>query len=159
MTRLQKIWEFSDPDLDMDLLDDMMGDMGLSQLGGYIFQWDSLTETPLVEIMIATSPRKALQIYADHGWFGPDLELAITQYGKKFRHFRDFFKHLEDGKTIFNAKIIEQLFVLPSEKSSGYGRVNALNPFAVTEFLKSKFENVESRYNFHFKQATLWTPT
>jgi len=152
MSKVQKIWEFHMDPLDMDLMDDL----GLSRLGGYVFQWDSKTENPLVEVMIATNPRKALEIYAEYGWFGPDIELAMNKHDVKFKYFKDFFIYLESQGTIFNAKVIEQLFVKSDQTSPGYGRVNALNPFTVTQFLKSKFENVESRYNYYFKQSTSW---
>jgi len=60
--------EYEDSDL-LDLMGDL-GDIGFENYQGWVFSWDSPTEKPLAEVMIAPGPREAFDLYRNNGWFG-----------------------------------------------------------------------------------------
>ncbi len=57
-------------DEDSDLLGLMgdLGDIGFENYQGWVFSWDSPTEKPLAEVMIAPGPREAFDLYRNNGW-------------------------------------------------------------------------------------------
>jgi hypothetical protein len=63
-----------------------MADLGIETDQGWIFQWESTTENPLVEFVIASHPREALEIYEKN------IETCVETKISKKDHY-DFKKN------------------------------------------------------------------
>lgn len=144
MNHIKKLYEYEDSDL-LDLLGDL-STLGFEKPQGWVFQWESTTENPLVEFVIASNPVEAMDIYKQMGWFGADVAVA-EKAGKKFSTIGDVFQFLIDQKLIFNADIIYGLDLNKGVKETkGYGSVTRNDPYEVVNVLKSFFENGSERY-------------
>lgn len=144
MNHIKKLYEYEDSDL-LDLLGDL-STLGFEKPQGWVFQWESTTENPLVEFVIASNPVEAMDIYKQMGWFGADVAVA-EKGGKRFSTIGDVFKYLIDQKLIFNADIIYGLDLAKGVKETkGYGSVTRKDPFAVVNKLNNYFENGAERY-------------
>jgi hypothetical protein len=146
MKLIKKINEFEDSDL-LDLMGDL-GSIGFEERRGWVFQWDSEQDQPLVEYFITTDPRKALALYVEHGWFAEDVKWSEKWKNSTFRTLDDVFIYLKNEKLIYNSLLVYDL--QPNEKYSkvdGWGRISNSNPFLVSKFLSETFTNAEERYN------------
>jgi hypothetical protein len=140
---IEKLYEYDRSRL-LDLMAGM-ADLGIETDQGWIFQWESTTENPLVEFVIASHPREALEIYEKNGWFGPDIA-AVIKSGKQFETLRDVFNYLAGTDLIFNSQIIYGLTPKKGVEKQ-YGYITRSNPFAIVDKLNQVFENGAQRYS------------
>ncbi len=155
MNFIKKLYEYEDSDL-LDLLGDL-STLGFEKPQGWIFQWESTTENPLVEFVIASSPVEAMEIYKQMGWFGADVALA-EKNGKRFSTIGDVFQYLIDQKLIFNADIIYGLDVKKDLKDpKGYGSATRKDPFVVVSELNNYFDNGADRYRREVRSKASFT--
>jgi len=136
--------EYEDSDL-LDLMGDL-GDIGFKNYQGWVFSWDSPSENPLSEVMIASGPREAFEMYKSKGWFGPDIEYAQNS-GFIFKTIEEVFKYLKDQKVITSYTFAWGLNALEKIDDNEFHQVGAQNPFAVTSLLITKFDNAPQAYN------------
>jgi hypothetical protein len=140
---IKHLKEYEDSEL-LDLMGDL-GDIGFETYQGWIFSWDSSTEKPLVEIMIAPSPRQAFELYKANGWFGPDID-----YASKKRSFEDLdqvFKYLADNKIINSYNLVWGLNAVKEIKEPEFINMHSINPYSLVNLINSKFTNGEEKYN------------
>lgn len=149
MTRYIKKLNESEDLEDLDSLLASFDDL-LSVFYGWAFLWESRTENPLVEVVIASSPREALSVYSSYGWFGEDINYILSS-GKSIKSIRDVFEHLVKQKIIYNSSIVFDLRLRESiEKRTGYLRIPRDNPYEITSVLDRVFYNAEERFNQQF---------
>lgn len=141
---IKHLKEYDDSDL-LDLMGDL-GDLGFENYQGWVFSWDSPTEKPLAEVMIAPGPREAFNLYRNNGWFGPDIDYAANS-GTTFKNLEEVFKYLKDNKIITSYEFIWGLKVKGKVDMSEFHQVPNGNPFAVTSLLITKFDNSPETYN------------
>lgn len=152
---IKKINEYEDSEL-LDLLGDLSS-LGFEKPQGWVFQWESTTENSLVEIVIATNPVEALEIYMQNGWFGVDISSAISG-GTKFQTLGDVFSYLIKRKLIYNADILYGLDLLKDIKeTSGYGYVTRNDPYEVVNMLKRFFDNGPEKYRREVRSKQTFT--
>lgn len=149
MTRYIKKLNESEDLEDLDSLLAYFDDL-LSVFYGWAFLWESRTENPLVEVVIASSPREALSVYSSYGWFGEDINYILSS-GKSIKSIRDVFDHLVKQKIIYNSSIVFDLRLRESiEKRTGYLRIPRDNPYEITSVLDRVFYNAEERFDQQF---------
>lgn len=149
MTRYIKKLNESEDLEDLDSLLASFDDL-LSVFYGWAFLWESRTENPLVEVVIASSPREALSVYSSYGWFGEDINYILSS-GKSIKSIRDVFDHLVKQKIIYNSSIVFDLRLRESiEKRTGYLRIPRDNPYEITSVLDRVFYNAEERFDQQF---------
>jgi hypothetical protein len=142
--------EYEDSDL-LDLMGDL-GDIGFENYQGWVFMWDSPTEKPLVEVMIAPGPREAFQLYKDNGWFGADIQYAEGS-GVKFSDLEEVFKYLLKNKIVSSYQLAWGLNA--NEKKSAFFQIDNINPFATVRFMNQKFDNAEKRFETLFPSGII----
>ena len=149
-SHIHRLNEFSDF---RSLMSDLE-DLGFSSTNGWAFQWDSTTEPSMVEVIIADSAKRALEIYSQYGWFSEDVSLMLSS-GQKIGTLQDVFDQLVKQKVIFNANIIYSL-ELRSEKNlkTGYIPIPRTDPFYITQVLNEYFSNAEERYRVSFTRGS-----
>ena len=143
MNHIKKLYEYEDSDL-LDLLGDL-GDLGFEKFQGWVFTWDSPTEKPLSEVMIASGPRDAFELYKSNGWFGADIDYA-EKAGSKFSDLDEVFKYLLKNKIITSYTLTWGLNANKDIKDKQFYQLSSNNPFRLVSFLKSNFDNAEERY-------------
>jgi len=149
MTRYIKKLNESEDLEDLDSLLASFDDL-ISVFYGWAFLWESRTENPLVEVVIASSPREALSVYSSYGWFGEDINYILSS-GKSIKSIRDVFDHLVKQKIIYNSSIVFDLRLRESiEKRTGYLRIPRDNPYEITRVLDRVFYNAEERFDNQF---------
>jgi len=149
MTRYIKKLNESEDLEDLDSLLASFDDL-LSVFYGWAFLWESRTENPLVEVVIASSPKEALSVYSSYGWFGEDINYILSS-GKSIKSIRDVFDHLVKQKIIYNSSIVFDLRLRESiEKRTGYLRIPRDNPYEITSVLDRVFYNAEERFDQQF---------
>jgi hypothetical protein len=149
MTRYIKKLNESEDLEDLDSLLASFDDL-ISVFYGWAFLWESRTENPLVEVVIASSPREALSVYSSYGWFGEDINYILSS-GKSIKSIRDVFEHLVKQKIIYNSSIVFDLRLRESiEKRTGYLRIPRDNPYEITSVLDRVFYNAEERFDQQF---------
>lgn len=152
---IKKIYEYEDSEL-LDLLGDLSS-LGFEKPQGWVFQWESTTENSLVEIVIATNPVEALEIYMQNGWFGVDISSAISG-GTKFQTLGDVFSYLIKKNLIYNADIMYGLDLLKEMKETrGYGYVTRNDPYEVVNMLKRFFDNGPEKYRREVRSRQTFT--
>ena len=138
---------------DFSDLDSLLGgfeELGITSVYGWAFQWDSTTEVPLVEIVISSSAKEALDIYFKHGWFSEDVSYMLES-NKQIKTISDVFDNLVKQKVIFNSKIVYDLRLKPDLSiKTAYIREKRDNPFVITETLNTYFSNAEEVYRKTF---------
>lgn len=144
--RIDEFDDFSD-------LDSLLGgfeELGITSVYGWAFQWDSVNETPLVEIVISSTAKEALDIYSKYGWFAEDVSLMLKS-GKQLKTISDVFETLVKQKVIFNSKIVYDLQLKPDLTiKTAYIKTERDNPFEITQTLNTYFSNAEEVYRKTF---------
>jgi hypothetical protein len=154
MNLIKRINEFDDQSL-LDLMGDLSS-MGYEKRRGWVFQWDSATDEPLVEYIITTDPKRALEIYTQHGWFAEDVKWSAKWKNSTFRTLDEVFEYLKSEKLIYNSVLIYDLEPLEEySKDDIWGRFRNSNPFEVSRILSSTFSNAEERYRKLVKSGSL----
>lgn len=149
MQYIKQLNEYDDSD---DALLDLMGDLadvGFETLQGWVFAWDSRTEEPLAEIMIAGSPRNAFEMYKTNGYFGADLAYA-EKGGEKFKTLEDVFKYLYKEKIISSYQFVWGMSSKKENKESCFITIKNNNPFSLVNTLNDYFDNAAERYKREF---------
>ena len=138
---------------DFSDLDSLLGgfeELGITSVYGWAFQWDSTTEVPLVEIVISSTAKEALDIYSKYGWFSEDVSYMLES-SKQIKTISDVFDNLVKQKVIFNSKIIYDLRLKQDlQIKTAYIKTQRNNPFEITEVLNTYFTNAEEVYRKTF---------
>lgn len=147
--KLNESEDLKDLDSLLAYFDDLLG----PSFYGWAFLWESRTENPLVEVVIASSPKEALNVYSKYGWFGEDINYILSS-GKSIKTIRDVFEHLVKQKIIYNSSIVFDLRLNESiEGRTGYIRIPKDNPYEITRILNRVFYNAEERFNKQFDSS------
>jgi len=148
MKHIIGLYEFDD--FDLDSLLSGFEELGITSVHGWAFQWESVNETPLVEIVISSTAKEALDIYSKHGWFAEDVSFMLKS-GKQLKTISDVFETLVKQKVIFNSKIVYDLQLKPDLAiKTAYIRTERDNPFEITQTLNTYFSNAEEVYRKTF---------
>jgi hypothetical protein len=109
-----------------------------------------------VEYIITTDPKRALEIYTQHGWFAEDVKWSAKWKNSTFRTLDEVFEYLKSEKLIYNSVLIYDLEPLEEySKDDIWGRFRNSNPFEVSRVLSSTFSNAEERYRKLVKSGSL----
>lgn len=141
---IKHLKEYEDSDL-LDLLGDL-GDLGFENFQGWVFTWDSSTEKPLSEIMVASSPRDAFEMYKSEGWFGEDIVYA-ERGGAKFSDLEEVFRYLLKNKIITSYTLTWGLNGNNDIKDKSFYQLSNNNPFDLVKLLDFLFTNANERYS------------
>jgi hypothetical protein len=151
--KLNEAEDLDDLDSFWNSLDDLIG----PTFYGWAFLWESLTENPLAEVIIASSPKEALSVYTKYGWFGEDIHFILSA-GKSVKTISDVFEHLVKQKIIYNSSIVFDLRLRENiEQRTGYIRIPRDNPYNITRNLNRVFYNAEERFDQEFDSSKVVT--